>query len=70
MTVTYYNASTKETYGSFTASGKNGLFTHKQKMQMASLRIKLLSTLGLDAVTVMVVVDADGSQQATNLLSR
>ena len=63
MTITFYNDVTKEHYGAFTAAGKNGQFLKAQKMQITSLRIKLLGKIKdnpelFDQITVMVVMDA------------
>ena len=66
MTLTFINEATGKTIDSFTAKGRNSLFTHAQKMKIASLRIKLLSKP--DAVNVMLVMDAEGSKQAQRLL--
>ena len=69
MTLTFSHSKTGEVYGSFTASGRNGLFTHKEKMKIATLRIKLLAKFGADVVDVMVVMDAEGVRTAERMLA-
>lgn len=73
MTLTFTDSKTGKVYGSFTAAGCNGLFTRKQKMQIASLRIKLLSGAmaesGAAEVDVQIIMDCEGSRTAERLLA-
>lgn len=69
MTITFYNDLTKEHYGAFTAAGKDGQFSYKQKMQIATLRVKLLSKLGIDAHNVIVHVVMDRDERVSRLLA-
>ena len=64
MTITFYDEKTNKQYGSFTATRKDGTFSHRQKMQITALRIKLLSTLGENVVSVMIVTDSEFPRHA------
>lgn len=57
MTITFWSNKENKQLGAWTGERRDGQFSKRQKMQIANLRIKILSAGQSDDVEVILVAD-------------